>query len=316
MSQVIKLDAIKEALATINGIQLMEEGFAAYSNGKVVVPPVGELTFEDPPGDVHLKYGYIKQDDYYVIKIASGFYNNPQINLPSSNGLMLLFDQKNGQLKAVLLDEGYLTDIRTALAGAVVAKYMAPKNVSRIGIVGTGIQGKLQLEFLRSICPCRNVLVHARSEAKGQAYIDHFAGTGFNVAYTLNVNDIPQQCNLIVTTTPSTIPLIKAEFVQPGTHITAMGSDTGDKIEVDPKVLGRADIVVSDSIPQSETRGEVFQAVKAGILDKSSVKELGQVINQPELGRQNDDQITVADLTGVAVQDIQITKAVYESINA
>ena len=140
MSAIIPLADIKAALADIDLLAAMERAFVNYSSGRAVVPPVAELVFEDPPGDVHIKYGYVRGDDYYVVKIASGFYHNAQLDLPSSNGLMLLFSQRSGELRAVLLDEGYLTDQRTAAAGAVAARYLAPATVQRIGIIGTGIQ--------------------------------------------------------------------------------------------------------------------------------------------------------------------------------
>lgn len=117
------------------------------------------IRLDNPPGDVHLKYGYIQGDAYYVIKIASGFYENQKLGLPSSNGLMLLFCQKTGELLSILLDEGYLTDLRTATAGAIAAKYLAPRKVNCIGIVGTGTQARLQLRNLKRITDCRNVIV-------------------------------------------------------------------------------------------------------------------------------------------------------------
>ena len=145
MTQIIQLEDIKEIVKTMDVVAAIEAGFIQYSNGKTVVPPVGELILEDPPGDVHIKYGYIKKDDYYVIKIASGFYENSAVGLPSSNGLMLLFNQQTGSPVAVLLDEGFLTDVRTAAAGALVANYFAPKKIKAVGIIGTGIQARLQL---------------------------------------------------------------------------------------------------------------------------------------------------------------------------
>ena len=137
MATVINIKDIKSIVKNIDVVAAMEEGFIEYSNGNTVVPPVGELLFEEPKGDAHIKYGYIKKDDYYVIKIASGFYENSKLGIPSSQGLMLLFDQKTGVPKGVLLDEGYLTDIRTAAAGALASKYFAPKDVKAIGIIGT-----------------------------------------------------------------------------------------------------------------------------------------------------------------------------------
>ncbi len=314
MAQIINKDQIKKVIPSIDLLPIIEEGFQLYSEGKTVVPPVGELLFEKPPGEVHIKYGYIKDDDFYVIKIASGFYENTQLNISASQGLMLVFDQKTGVLKAVLLDEGLLTDIRTAVAGAIAAKYLAPKNIHQIGIVGTGIQARLQLEYLKKITDCRRVLVWARNEMNGQKMIDEFLAKGYNISFTLDASKVASSSNLIVTTTPSKTPLILAENIQAGTHITAMGSDTSDKIELDPIILSKADIVVVDSLPQSESRGEVFQTVKTDLLDRANVIELGKLISNPSLQRQNENQITIADLTGVAVQDIQIAKAVFKKI--
>ena len=161
MQQIYPLNQILGVLENMDVrdiVDSIEEGFVAYSQGKVTVPPVGELLFKDPPGDVHIKYGCIVGDDYYVIKIASGFYENPRLDLPSFSGMMLMFSQKTGRLDSILLDEGHLTNIRTAAAGAVVARYMAPRNVSRIGIFGTGCQGRMQLEYLRSIIDCKDVI--------------------------------------------------------------------------------------------------------------------------------------------------------------
>ena len=149
--QIISLEHIKSILPQVDLIQEIESGFKAYSNDLVVVPPVGELSFQSPPGDVHIKYGYIKGDEVYVIKIASGFYKNTSAGLPAGNGMMLVFNQKTGQPVAMLQDECYLTDIRTAVAGAITAKYLAPKHVEYIGIVGTGVQARLQLQYLRDI---------------------------------------------------------------------------------------------------------------------------------------------------------------------
>lgn len=300
----------------IDPIRAIEAGFIAYSRGEVVVPPVGEMTFENPPGDVHIKYGYIKNDDYYVIKIASGFYENFKLDLPSSNGLMLVFDQKTGELVCILLDEGYLTDIRTAAAGAVAAKYLAPKSVQRIGIVGTGTQARLQLEYLRSVVACRDVIVWGRNSEKLNSYKQDMAAVGFDIQMTQDTNELAATSDLIVTTTPAMAPLLNVEQIRKGTHITAMGSDTPGKNELDSKILQKADIVVADSISQCLVRGEIFHAVKNGLIKKENVVELGNVIAKTELRRSSADQITVADLTGVAVQDIQISKSVYEILIA
>ena len=147
--EIITLDQIRQILPSIDIIPQIEKGFQAYSEGRVIVPPIGEMILDK--GEVHIKYGFVKEDEYYVIKVASGFYDNPAIGLPSSNGLMLLYSQETGELVSILLDEGYLTNIRTAIAGAIVAKFMAPSKVSKIGIVGAGTQGRLQLSYLKDV---------------------------------------------------------------------------------------------------------------------------------------------------------------------
>jgi len=310
--QILTLDQIKKALPSVNLMDEIEKGFVAYSRGNSVVPPVGELVFEDPPGEVHIKYGYLKDDDYYVIKIASGFFENPKQGLPSSNGMMLMFSQKTGALIATLLDECYLTDIRTAVAGAIAAKYLAPKEVTRIGIVGTGVQARLQLEYLLPVTECRDVLLWGRGQGKLDACAADMTELGFTVATTLDAADIQASCNLIVTTTASRTPILKSKL-QPGTHVTAMGSDTPDKQEVDAGILERADLVVADSVPQCLERGEIAQALKTNAISESEIVELGSIIAGDAEGRTSEDQVTVADLTGVAVQDIQISKAVFEA---
>jgi ornithine cyclodeaminase len=316
MPAVISLPRIREAVRTIDPLPLIEEGFVAYSHGRAVVPPVGEMIFDHPPGDVHIKYGYIRGDDHYVIKVASGFYDNPKIGLPSGNGLMLLFSQKTGELECLLLDEGFLTNVRTAAAGAVAAKYLAPRKVRTAGILGAGIQGRMQLEHLRKVRDFEDALVWGLDEEELDAYRRDMEPLGFKIRTTLNAEDVAASSNLIVTCTPSNRPLLRAEWVRRGTHITAVGSDTPEKQELDPAILGKASRVVVDSLSQSELRGEVFKAVGAGAIRREGLVELGLVIAEARYRRASDEEITVADLTGVAVQDIQISQAVWAAVKA
>ncbi len=308
---ILTLPTIQEYLKTVDLIPLIEKGFIAYSKGEAVVPPVGELLFENPPGETHIKYGYIKQQSYYVVKIASGFYENAKLGLKSSQGLMLLFSQQTGTLLCVLLDEGYLTDIRTVIASMITLKYLAPTRVDCVGIIGTGTQAKLQLEYLHQVCDCKNVMVWGRNQENAIAFQKHFENSKFNIKVASSTSELAQACNVIRTNTPSREQLLDASQIKKGTHITALGSDTSEKIELASSIIKNADIVVSDSIPQSQSRGEVFQARNHQCLDESKLIELGTLIQNPMLGRTNDQQITVADLTGVAVQDIMIATAIF-----
>lgn len=313
MTKIIDLQQIESVLPDIDVVRAVEEGFAAYSRGEVVVPPVGELLFDEPRGEAHIKYGYIRGDDYFVIKVASGFYDNHTLGLPTNSGLMLLFSQNTGVLEAVLLDEGVLTAERTAAAGAVAARCLAPTAIDRIGVLGSGDQARRQLRYLAAITPCRDALVWGRSDARLAACRDDMEELGFSVHTSRDAREVGATCNLIVTVTAATAPLLRAADVHPGTHITAVGSDTPDKQELDVDVLGRADLVVADSLAQCRSRGEIFHAVKAGALDADAPVELGRLIAGGG-GRTDDEQLTVADLTGVAVQDIQISKAVYRAV--
>lgn len=313
--KVATLEQIKDALPGLDLMSEIEAGFVAYSRGEAVVPPVGELLFEDPPGDVHIKYGYLKGDDYYVIKIASGFFENANRGFPTTNGMMLLFSQETGWPRAILLDEGYLTDVRTAVAGAIAAKHLAPPTVSRVGIVGTGTQARLQLEYLAPVTDCRNVLAWGREQAKLDSYKSDMEERGFAVSTTLDATELMASCELIVTTTPSEKPILQwPGAIDHGIHITAMGSDTQHKQELDSQILSHADLIVADSVSQCLERGEIHKAMQQGTIDAGPVVELGKIIAGDIKGRTSDDQLTIADLTGVAVQDIQITKAVYEAL--
>jgi len=321
MTTILQLDEIKRLVDVPQLIAELERGFVLYSDGKVNVPPVGFLHFDDPPGDVHIKYGYVLKDDYYVLKMASGFYDNPALDLPASDGLILVFSQKTGELKLILLDKCWLTDQRTAAAGAVAAKHLAPRNVRAIGIVGTGVQARLQLEMLRNVINCQRCLIWGRNVEKVQEMIgelktrEYFQDWGLDMEAAASLDDLTRECNLIVTTTPARSPLIRADQVQKGTHITAMGSDDHGKQELDADLLGKADLVVADSIAQCFDHGECHFGVKQGTLDESRIVELGTVIKEPATGRANDDQITIADLTGVAIQDIQIAKLVDRALS-
>ncbi|UCE46276.1 MAG: hypothetical protein JSW47_11700 [Phycisphaerales bacterium] len=314
MSKIYDLAQIKSILRSIQVVPEIEKGFVAYSEGKAVIPPVGELQFKEPPGETHIKYGYLIDDDFYVVKIASGFFESPASNRYTSDGLMLLFKKGTGELVCVLQDECYLTNVRTAAAGAVSAKYLAPKDLECIGVIGAGTQGRMQLEYLAHVTRCREVMVWDIDRSALDDYKKDMETLGYRVQTVLSTEDISANCNLIVTVTPSRSPLLSADKIRKGTHITAVGSDTPQKNELDPGILHKADIVVADSISQCLLRGEIHHALAAGVLERERIVELGNVIISPDLRRRSGEQITVADLTGVAVQDIQIAKAVYHGL--
>ena len=316
MAQVFKLDEILKALKDIDVVDVIAQGFKALSEEKVVIPPIGEMLFPDVDGELHIKYGAIKGDEDFVVKMATGFFQNPSIGLSPFSGCMMVFSQKTGHISSVLLEEGELTNHRTAAAGAVAAKCLAPKNVNMIGIVGTGVQSRLQALYLQKMTDCRNLVIWGRNKDKAELAAVDIQKMGYEANVIENLNDLCKVSQIIVTTTPATSPLLKREMITPGTHITAMGSDTSDKCELSPDILDLADIVAADSIEQAIQRGEISQALKAGKCNKDKLVELGSIIIDPSKGRTNDQQITIADLSGVAIQDIMIAKAVTDKLGS
>lgn len=312
MTAVYTRREIERVIKPAAVIAAMENAFVAYSRGDAVVPPVGHLDFEDPPGDCHIKYGYLKRGTTFTVKIATGFWNNPARGIPSSNGVLLLFSSETGALLTIFQDEGYLTDIRTAAAGAVAAKYLAPGQIDCIGIVGAGLQASLQLEYLREVTPCRRVKLWARSAARAHAV----AVSGFDIEVCTSPAQAATGVQLIVTTTASREWLIGTNDVAPGTHITAVGADGGGKQELDPRLFGRAAICAVDSFAQCSLYGDSAYALTQGLIRPEDVVELGRVIEHKALRRKSDHDITIADLTGVAVQDMAVAELALHELEA
>ncbi len=312
MSVTINLEEIKSIVSSVDVVAAMKKGFIEYSKNNCVVPPVGELLFDNPPGDVHIKYGYIKNQEYYVIKIASGFYENVKLGIPSGQGLMLLFKQLTGELAAVLLDEGYLTNLRTVSAGTLAVTSFGPKAISSIGVLGTGTIAKLQIQQLQEQSVSQSFWLWGRDKNKANQ-LKLELGDTCEVHVADTCAEVAQHCNVVITTTPSELPLLQTNDIKKGTLLVAIGSDTHTKQELASEILANADLVIADSIPQSKSRGEIYRAVKDGVLAEDKVVELGTALQDESLQTINDDQIAVVDLTGVAVQDIMIASAVFSN---
>ncbi len=310
--RIIERVEIEDVLAGLDLLPLIEQAFRDYSSGRAIVPPMGELLLDE--GEVHIKYGAIRGDRYYVIKIASGFYGNAMRGLPSSNGLMLVFRADTGEPEALLLDEGWLTDMRTAVAGAIGAKALARPDVERIGVLGTGTQARLQVQHLAPLFATRSLIVWGRDPARVERYRTDLTAAGFLVEVARTPASVAGVADLIVTTTPSTEPLLHATDIRPGTHINAIGSDTTEKQELAADVLMLADVVAADSLEQCRTRGEIARAVAAGAIDGNKAIELGALLAGEVRGRTSAEQVTLFDSTGVAVQDIAIATAVVEAV--
>jgi ornithine cyclodeaminase len=224
--------------------------------------------------------------------------------------VILVFSSQTGELRAILQDEGFLTDARTAAAGAVAAKLLAPSNVERIGIIGAGTQGRLQLAYLAEVIPTRQAIVWSRSRHRARAY----RVEGFEVEVADSVRELAEKCRLIVTATCSHEWVIGMADVVAGTHITAVGADRGGKQELQPELFARARVRAVDSRSQCALFGDSSWALRKGFVQPGDLVELGELITGTKPGRQNDSDISIADLTGVAVEDIQIAKLALRSL--
>ncbi|MDX6154142.1 cyclodeaminase [Marinococcus sp. PL1-022] len=296
-------------------LSLIEDGFRRLQAGEVTMPPVLSMPIADKNGEMDAKTAYVKGMDQFALKISTGFFDNPDKGLPSLSGMMLLFHSDTGFPAAVLQDNGYLTDVRTGIAGAVAARYLAKDEAKIAGIVGTGTQARFQLRALKMVRPSiEKVYVYGRKKERIEAYqreMEHELGVTTEAA---DLETVVRNCDVLVTTTPATEPFIKKEWLHPGLHITAMGSDASEKNEIEPDVLGAVDILACDASSQVFSIGEHRTAKEAGIIDESSTVELGAIISGEASRRETMEQITLCDLTGTGVQDTAIAVYTYDQL--
>jgi len=297
---IVKLDL--EAVACV------ENAFLALETKKVAMPPILRLDIPEHRGEVDVKTAYVPGIDGFAIKISPGFFDNPKLGLPSVNGMMVLLSARTGLVEALLLDNGYLTDIRTAAAGAVAAKYLARNDAAIAAIFGAGVQARLQLEALMLVRPITHARIWARDAAKAETLAQTLrAELGIDVRAFADGAKAVAGADIIVTTTPSETPILHADWLEAGQHVTAMGSDAEHKNEIDPAVLQRATLYVADRLSQTRVLGELHHAIKAGLVaTDAGFAELGQVIAGISAGRQTSQDITICDLTGTGVQDTAI----------
>ena len=296
-------------------VDAIKDSYIAASNKAVTLPPVGHIEFPQSDGDCHIKAGHIHGQSAFVIKIATGFYDNPKKGLPSSNGMMVAFSAKTGEPIAVLKDEGWLTDMRTGIGGALATRALARPDARRVLILGAGLQCLFQAECLEKLLlEPLDYVVWGRSVHKAEIAAKHLADLGLTARSVENLQDAVTNADIIITTTPSTKPLIAVNWVRPGTHITAIGADCLGKQELETDLVLSADLAVCDLTEQSLDHGEFQHAHLSDTL--FNVVELGQILSKEHSGRPSKDAITIADLTGIAPQDIAITGAVLDAFTA
>ncbi|MGX8010151.1 cyclodeaminase [Mesorhizobium sp. ORM8.1] len=308
MTILTEADLRKIVTLDLGTVACVENAFRALATMPVAMPPILRLDIHEHRGEVDVKSAYVPGIDGFAVKISSGFFDNPTLGLPSGGGMMVLLSAKTGVVEALLLDNGYLTDVRTAAAGAVAAKHLSREDSTVAAIFGAGLQASLQLEALRLVRPIAEARIWARDAAKAEATAARLREKlGILVRAEPDAAKAAAGADIIVTTTPSTEPLIKPGFVSSGQHITAMGSDAEHKNEIAPAILRMADLYVADSARQTRRLGELHHAISAGVMAADEqVTELGQIIAGEQHGRRSASDITIADLTGTGVQDTAI----------
>ena len=308
MTLLTEAELRKIVTLDLDAVACVENAFRALATLPVAMPPILRLDIHENRGEVDVKSAYVAGIDGFAVKISSGFFDNPSLGLPSGGGMMVLLSAKTGVVEALLLDNGYLTDIRTAAAGAVAAKHLARPDAAKAAIFGAGMQAKLQLEALKLVRPITEARIWARDAAKAEAAAGELRERlGIDVRAEPDAAEAAAGADVIVTTTPATEPLIHAGFVSAGQHITAMGSDAEHKNEIAPAILKLADLYVADSAKQTRRLGELHHAIDAGLISaEAEVTELGALIAGKAHGRRAASDITLADLTGTGVQDTAI----------
>ena len=310
-TRIITENQLRDAVSLdLSIVDVIEKAFAALGSGSVVMPPILSMELADANGEVDVKTAYIPGFDGFAIKISPGFFDNPKLGLPSLNGLMILFSAKTGLVEAVFLDNGYLTDIRTAAAGAVAARHLAPAKVRTAGVIGTGVQARLQMQAAHLVRPFEQLIVYGRNRENAEICASDLGGLlDVEVEIAADPKTLVEQSQLVVTTTPAREPIVLADWLHPGLHITAMGSDQSGKSEIEADALAKADLYVCDRVSQCEISGELEAARAAGMMPETP-PELGDIVTGSHPGRQNEDAISICDLTGTGAQDTAIASHV------
>lgn len=315
MLRVIEREQISSVLELKDALTCIERSFRLFSDGRVTAPPVSHLGFRNPPGDCHIKAAHIHGESVFAVKISNGFYENPSRGLPSSNGLVMVFCADTGTPLAVLEDRGLITDMRTALAGVVASLVARPDGFGIVGIIGAGTQARLQLEYLHRLRGPVKARVWSRSSAEVQPYLQEMRAKGIEIEARDDLRELCAECDMLITTTPASEPLVDSAWVSAGTHITAVGADAEGKQELDPALFGRARGVLVDSRDQCVDHAEVCHAVTAGIITQDTLVEIGEALSGQEWQLNPAGDITIADLSGLGVSDAMMAQVVWDALN-
>ncbi|HSL10122.1 MAG TPA: ornithine cyclodeaminase family protein [Actinomycetota bacterium] len=308
--RVLREAEVRAALDMAACIEVLAPAFAAYTTGAAELPSVIHLDVPEARGEVHVKAGHLHGAPTYAVKVASGFSAQEP---PAIDGMVVVFDARTGAPVALLLDGGYLTDLRTGAAGGVAARHLAPTRVATVAVVGTGAQARKQIEALAVVRPgVAEVRVWGRHEDRAAAAASDIGtilpGASVDVAESPDAAVVG--ADVVITCTAAREPLVRGDWIGSGVHVTAVGSDGEGKQELDPALLRKADLLVVDSRVQAERLGELQHA--PDLADRAV--ELGEICAGTTEGRSDQRQITVCDLTGVGVQDVAAANAVLANV--
>ena len=303
---------VKSCLPMKDAINAVRQAYVAFAEGRVAMPPVVHLGVEKYNGEIDVKTGYVEDFQLISTKIASGFYDNPKIGLPSGVAIVILMDLKTG-LPLAIMDGTYLTAVRTGAAGAIAASVLARKDSKKVGLIGAGTQGRMQMLALNEMFTIEQVRVFDKDKESREKYSSEMAKRlGIDVRAVADAREAISDADIVVTVTPSRKAIVMDEWIRNGVHINAIGADAPGKQELDPKIMKRAKIVV-DSLKQCRVIGEIQHALSQGIIRDSDIHaEIGEVLIGKKSGREADDEITLFDSTGIAAQDIAAANIVYQ----
>ena len=309
--RIVPLADIQSAITAKDAIEAVKAGFIAHARGQVHCPEPVQIVFRDDRqeqhGECHVKSAIWSGRPYAAVKIASGSYRNAARGLPGAGGMIVLISTDTGLPEAILHDECWLTNVRTAAAGALAAGLKPVSKDATLGVIGTGTQAEIQATMICSHLGLGSVSVWGRSAAKAATLSEKLKAGGLAATAMDTVRDVCHSSAILVTTTPATKPVVHLEDVPDTLHIVAVGADTPGKTELDPRILGRAHTIVTDDHRECLHHSEFGAAVRAGAVAEDSDCSFGEMLSlaspDPRMAR---DGVSVVDLTGMGVQDLAI----------
>ena len=311
MSLVLTASEVLQVLDMDLALAAAEEAFRAYGEGRVNMPPKSYLTLAR--GDFRAMYGeiFLPQGHICGLKWVNVHPGNPQQGLLTVMAKVLLNDPDTG-LEFADLDGTHETNFRTGAAGGLAAKYLARPEASRLGLIGAGAQARTQVAALVKVRPIREVLVFNRHLEHAQAFAEKITAIfGAPARAVATAPEAVMDMDIVVTTTPSASPVVLRDWVSPGTHINAIGADAAGKQELDPTILRVAKVVIDDWA-QARHSGEINVPLSKGEITPEMIYgSLGEIVAGKKPGRENPEEITVFDSTGLVIQDLALGYAIY-----